>query len=136
MRQTVTFELHPEFPQLDPKFPQALPSQERRETLGQPVPSRDRLRVRNPQPLTSHDTQDFRPEQETRGERTTSMGTVIRSTVEALEGNKVRILEYCRKPRHGGQFKRAKQEEGAVIPFEHLGLKGSFEDFFMVEAVA
>lgn len=69
-------------------------------------------------------------------ERETSVGTVVRSTVEALGENRVRVLEYYRKPRHSAQFRRAKQEEGVVLPFEQLGVEASYDDFFGLEDAA
>lgn len=69
-------------------------------------------------------------------ERETSVGTVARSTVEALSENRVRVLEYYRKPRHSAQFRRAKQEEGVVLPFAQLGLEMNCDDFFGLEDAA
>lgn len=69
-------------------------------------------------------------------ERQTSLGTVIRGSVEPVGDDEVRILEYYRKPRHSSQFRRFKREEGVVVPFAQLGVDKSFEDFFNLPEAA
>lgn len=69
-------------------------------------------------------------------EKTTSLGTTVRSVLEPVGGERVKILEYHRKPKRGTQFRRVKSEEGKVLPFAQLGLTTSYEEFFgLAEAV-
>lgn len=63
-------------------------------------------------------------------ERETSLGTTLRLTLEALTDERVRILEYYRKPKGSSQFRRVKSDEGEVLPFSQLGLEESFAELF------
>ena len=63
-------------------------------------------------------------------EKTTSLGTTVRSVLEPVGGERVRILEYHRKPKHGAHFRRVKSEEGKTLPFAQLGLTASYHEFF------
>ena len=67
-------------------------------------------------------------------EKTTSLGTTVRSVLEPVGGERVKILEYHRKPKHSSQFRRVKSEEGKVLPFAQLGLNTSYDKFFGLEA--
>lgn len=69
-------------------------------------------------------------------EKTTSIGTTVRSVLEPVGNERVKILEYHRKPKHSSQFRRVKSEEGKVLPFAQLGLDTSYDKFFgLAEAV-
>ena len=63
-------------------------------------------------------------------EKTTSLGTTVRSVLKPVGGERVRILEYYRKPKHSTQFRRVKSEEGKILPFAQLGLDSSYHEFF------
>ncbi len=63
-------------------------------------------------------------------EKTTAVGTVVRSVLEPVAGERVRILEYHRKPKRGTQFRRVKSEEGKTLPFAQLGSDTSYAEFF------
>ena len=67
-------------------------------------------------------------------EKTTSLGTTVRSVLEPVGGERVKILEYHRKPKNGTQFRRVKSEEGKILPFAQLGLNTSYDKFFGLEA--
>lgn len=69
-------------------------------------------------------------------EKTTSLGTTVRSVLEPVGGDRVRILEYYRKPKRSTQFRRVKSEEGKVLPFEQLGLDTSYREFFSLADAA
>lgn len=69
-------------------------------------------------------------------EKTTSLGTIVRSVLEPVGDGRVRILEYYRKPKRSAQFRRVKTEEGKVLPFAQLGSKTSYHDFFGLAEVA
>ncbi len=63
-------------------------------------------------------------------EKTTSLGTTVRSVLKPVGGERVRILEYHRKPKHGTHFRRVKSEEGKTLPFAQLGSDTSYAEFF------
>lgn len=62
--------------------------------------------------------------------KVTSLGTTLKVTLEPLEGERVRVLEYYRKAKRASQFKRVKSEEGQVISFDKLNLEQSFDELF------
>lgn len=62
--------------------------------------------------------------------KTTSFGTTLKVTLEPLEKEQVRIIEYYRKAKHSSQFKRVRSEEGKVVAFEQLKLDKTFGELF------
>ena len=68
--------------------------------------------------------------------RTTSLGTTLRLVLEPAGEERVRVLEYHRKPKRSEKFKRVKSEEGVVLPFEQLNLDKSFTELFAAEEAA
>ena len=69
-------------------------------------------------------------------ERVTSVGSTVKLKLEPLGKHKVKILEYHRKHKGKEVFKRIKSEEGAVVPFEQLGLAESYEGLFPLPKAA
>ena len=63
-------------------------------------------------------------------ERSTALGTQLKLTLEALEHEQVRIVEYYRQPKNGQKFMRNKSQEGQIVPFEQLKLNKSFQELF------
>ena len=63
-------------------------------------------------------------------EKTTSLGTTVRSVLKPVGGERVKILEYHRKPKHSTHFRRVKSEEGKTLPFAQLGSDSSYHEFF------
>ena len=69
-------------------------------------------------------------------DKTTSFGTMLKVTLEPLENEQVRIVEYRRKAKHSMHFKRVKSEEGKIVAFEQLHLDKSFDELFNMPEAA
>ncbi len=63
--------------------------------------------------------------------RVPSSGTTVRLRLQAVGGDKVRVLEYLRQSaRRDGAFHRVTAEEGRVVAFADLGLAVRYEELF------
>jgi len=69
-------------------------------------------------------------------ERTLANGTTLRLKLEPLEGKRVNILEYWRQAKVSGSFKRIREQEGQILPFEKLKLEQSFTELFELKEAA
>lgn len=63
-------------------------------------------------------------------ERVLSTGTTLKLRLEPVANEKVRILEFWRKPRRSVSFRRVKDEEGRVVAFDQLKLAQSYAQLF------
>lgn len=62
-------------------------------------------------------------------ERTLQNGTVLRLKLEPLPGERVRVLEYSRKP-PGERWRRVRGAEGRTLSYERLHLSRTFAEVF------
>jgi len=69
-------------------------------------------------------------------DKITSFGTTLRVTLEPLDNEQVKIIEYRRKAKRAAQFKRVPSEEGKVVAFEQLKLDTSFTELFKLPEAA
>lgn len=65
-----------------------------------------------------------------RVERRLSTGAVVQVRLEPLGDDRVRVLEYRRRGRVDGRWRRRPEEEGRVYPFDALGLELPYDEIF------